>query len=293
MPGLSHGDLRHRCEELLGSIVHRPFARRGLAPSLLGNHCRRAWVAPRTHPCFCRLGYASSVIATQQLCQQLDSDYLSNSAECAISALNQLLPASDQIPAPVPPSLRQRQLSQALDKVLLSRLGAAGPGREAFRAHFQPLPGAGAWLHAPPSPALGLHVAGPLFKTMVRLRLRLPLALGDVLCTMCDGVADSFGDHARVCPCGGDRTKRHHSLRTLVAARAQAAGFHTEIEKLGLLPPRSEDGEAPEDGGRGGPGRRPADVWIPQGCDSGHWPKQLPMDNMLWSSTKSKSAHCR
>ena len=149
-------------------------------------------------------------------------------------------------------------------KVLISRLTAAGPGREAFRAHFQLLqqPGAGAWLHAPPSPALGLHVAGPLFKIMVRLRLRLQVALGDAPCPMCDGVADSYGDHARVCPCGGDRTKRHHSLRTLVAARSQAAGFHTEVEKTGLLPPRPEDGGAPEDGGRAGPGRRPADVWI-------------------------------
>ena len=209
-------------------------------------------------------GYASSVLATQPLCQQLDPDYLPSSAEGAIQAVNRLLPAGDQIPVPAPPPLRQRQLSQALDKVLISRLTAAGPGREAFRAHFQLLqqPGAGAWLHAPPSPALGLHVAGPLFKIMVRLRLRLQVALGDAPCPMCDGVADSYGDHARVCPCGGDRTKRHHSLRTLVAARSQAAGFHTEVEKPGLLPPRPEDGGAPEDGGRAGPGRRPADVWI-------------------------------
>ena len=158
-------------------------------------------------------GYASSVLATQPLCQQLDPDYLPSSAEGAIQAVNRLLPAGDQIPVPAPPPLRQRQLSQALDKVLISRLTAAGPGREAFRAHFQLLqqPGAGAWLHAPPSPALGLHVAGPLFKIMVRLRLRLQVALGDAPCPMCDGVADSYGDHARVCPCGGDRTKRHHS----------------------------------------------------------------------------------
>ena len=79
---------------------------------------------------------------------------------------------------------------------------------------------------------------------------------------MCDRVADSYGDHARVCPCGGDRTKRHHSLRTPGAARSQAAGFHTEVEKPDLLPPRLEDGDAPEDGGRAGPGGRPAGVWI-------------------------------
>ena len=262
LPGLCHGDLWHCCETLLGSCVHWAIVCRGLASSLLGNHRRGLGLR---HACIhAPAGYASSVLATQPLCQQLDPDYLPSSAEGAIQAVNRLLPAGDQIPVPAPPPLRQRQLSQALDKVLISRLTAAGPGREAFRAHFQLLqqPGAGAWLHAPPSPALGLHVAGPLFKIMVRLRLRLQVALGDAPCPMCDGVADSYGDHARVCPCGGDRTKRHHSLRTLVAARSQAAGFHTEVEKPGLLPPRPEDGGAPEDGGRAGPGRRPADVWI-------------------------------
>ena len=29
-------------------------------------------------------------------------------------------------------------------------------------------------------------------------------------------VAGYMGDHATVCPCGGDRTKRHNRLRTVV-----------------------------------------------------------------------------
>ena len=73
---------------------------------------------------------------------------------------------------------------------------------------------------------------------MVRLRLCLPLHAEDVACRFCDGVCDTFGDHARVCPCGGDRTKRHNRLRTVVATWAQAAGLHPELEKPGLLPPR-------------------------------------------------------
>ena len=116
---------------------------------------------------------------------------------------------------PVPPDLRQRTLSAALDKGVAAALAAPAAGREAFRAHFQLLqePGAGAWPHAPPSEALVLHVTGPLFKLMVRMRLRLPVADRDKPCPMCDGAADRFGDHARVCPCGGDRTMRHHRLR--------------------------------------------------------------------------------
>ena len=58
-------------------------------------------------------------------------------------------------------------------------------------------------------------------------------------CPLCDGVADRFGDHAQNCPCGGDRTKRHNRLRSVLAAKAHAAGFHPEVEKPSLLPPRS------------------------------------------------------
>ena len=101
------------------------------------------------------------------------------------------------------------------------------PGAESFRAHLQLLQssGAGAWLHAPPSEALGLRIVSPLFKVLVRMRLRMALVDKDLPCPLCDGIADRFGDHARVCPRGGDRTKRHHRLRSVLAARAKAAGL--------------------------------------------------------------------
>ena len=123
-------------------------------------------------------------------------------------------------------------------------------------------PGAGAWLRAPPAENLGLHVAPALFRLMVCLRLRLPVASEDVACPLCDGIADRMGDHARACPCGGDRTKRHHRLRSVLAARAQAGGLNPVVKKAGLLPPRLDSGGAPEDGVQVGGGRRPADVWV-------------------------------
>ena len=97
------------------------------------------------------------------------------------------------------------------------------PGAESSRAHLQLLQssGAGAWLHAPPSEALGLHIVSPLFKVLVRMRLRMALVVKDLPCPLCDGIADRFGDHARMCPCGGDRTKRHHRLRSA----GQGSGF--------------------------------------------------------------------
>ena len=94
------------------------------------------------------------------------------------------------------------------------------------------------------------------------MRLRLPVSDQDMPCPLCDGVLDRHA-HARVCSCGGDCMKRHHRLRSIVAARAHAAGLHPEIEKAGLIPPRPDDSGGPEDGARqAGGGRRPADVWV-------------------------------
>eukprot|EP00438_Fugacium_kawagutii_P024991 Skav225733 [mRNA] locus=scaffold611:119105:119992:+ [translate_table: standard] len=93
-------------------------------------------------------------------------------------------------------------------------------------------------------------------RLMVQLRLRLQVAGVDAPCPLSNATADTYGDHARVCPCGGDRAKRHHRLRTIVAARAQAAGLSPEVEKAGLLPPGLDDGGAPEDGTTRGGGQR-------------------------------------
>ena len=72
---------------------------------------------------------------------------------------------------------------------------------------------------------------------------------------------DSYGDHALVCPCNGDRTIRHNCIRDIAWEEAKAAGMHAEREKHGLLPARpEEDGIRPVAGDR-----RPADVWLPQG----------------------------
>ena len=195
----------------------------------------------------------------------LDGNYDADQG-AALHQVNLALPPADHFPVPAPHPPRQQELSRALDRVVIAQLAAPGPGREAYRAHFQLLQqeGAGAWPHAFPNDALGLHVVTPLFRTMVRLRLRLPIADSDMACPLCDGTSDSFGDHARVCPCGGDRVKRHNQLRNILAGRARAAGLQPEVEKPNLLPPRPELQGGTEDGSQPrGNGRRPADVWIP------------------------------
>ena len=122
---------------------------------------------------------------------------------------NLAVPAHDQFSQPC----TQQHLSACLDKARLSSLLDAA-SCESARAHLRLLQqaGAGSWLHARPCEALGLHIEPHLFRVLLRLRLRLPVASSDGFCPLCDGTADRFGDHARTCPCGGDRCKRHNRL---------------------------------------------------------------------------------
>ena len=218
--------------------------------------------------------YVASVLATLPLCQALDPNYQAvwRPYQTALDTYNKQVLAPDRVVLPATAPCRQQKLSQALDRATLQQLDAPGPGRESFRAHLrlQQQPQAGAWLQAPPNDALGLHIQAPLFRVLLRLRLRLPVADEDAACPFCDGVADRFGDHSLCCTCGGDRVKRHNRLRSLLACRAQAAGLQTEVEKPGLLPPRVECDGAPEDGVRRPAGRRPADVWV------GNWNMRGP-----------------
>jgi hypothetical protein len=130
---------------------------------------------------------------------------------------------------------------------------------------------AGAWgwslaPHAPPCEALGLHLVSPLFKVLVRMRLRLALPwltrtwpahsvtalpTGSVIMLACV--------HAAV------TAPKGIIVFGRVGSTCQSSGFE----------PGSRKGRAqknlvhgPEDGSsRGHGGRRPADVWVPSwGC---------------------------
>ena len=56
------------------------------------------------------------------------------------------------------------------------------------------------------------------------------MAERECYCPFCDTAADPFGDHARLCACGGDRVKRHNRVRNLLAARAATAGLSPELD---------------------------------------------------------------
>ena len=122
------------------------------------------------------------------------------------------------------------------------------------------VPGAGAWLTAPPVND-GREIDTPLFRVALKRRIRAPVFDVDTGCPRCGEILDRFGDHAMTCQCGGDRTIRHNAVRNVHHAEAVEAGLRSEREKAGLLPARpSADGMTLK-----GNGRRPADVWLPRG----------------------------
>ena len=56
----------------------------------------------------------------------------------------------------------------------------------------------------------------------------------EAFCPYCDDIMDIYGDHALVCPCGGDRTKRHNLLRNRAAHFCSSFALRPEVEKPGL-----------------------------------------------------------
>ena len=62
-------------------------------------------------------------------------------------------------------------------------------------------------------------------------RLRVRIFDAGTFSVSCGGCVDTFGDHALVCPCKGDRTVRHNVVRNLVFGKAAAAGLRPERER--------------------------------------------------------------
>ena len=136
--------------------------------------------------------------------------------------------------------------------------------------YLQSLTGAGAWLTA--APVDDARTVDPvLFQTSLQRRLRLRVQDEDSFCPLCGSTMDSFGDHALVCPCHGDRTVRHNALRNAVYEDARKTSLGAEKEKAGLLPSRPSEDSVREQLEEGAAHdtllnqrqrRRPADVFL-------------------------------
>ena len=222
----------------------------------------------------CAGAFLASSQSTETLCRQLDSSYSlqldqpTSDAALAMADLNDKVLPEDRLDASSE-GKSQKEWSRRIDvQTLHSIKTAAALTNPARRAHLEltGAPRAGSWLHARPSPNTGTHMDPLLFKTSILTWLRMPVFDADGICPLCDGVLDRYGDHCAVCPCGGDRTRRHNMLRNHTFHYARSAGLNPELEKPGLLQPRPSLGSTPEDGSRPSnpEARRPADVFLPR-----------------------------
>ena len=160
--------------------------------------------------------YVASVWSCQSLCSRIDPDFgLLNDGGHFSGVLAELkakcLEAANlNLQEGV---VKQKQLSALLDGALKAEL-VAGARREGARlAHLAlvALPGAGAWLTAPPADD-GRDIEPALFRLGLKRRLRLRVAPADTCCPCCGEVFDSLGDHALVCCCKGYRAMRHNAI---------------------------------------------------------------------------------
>ena len=184
-----------------------------------------------------------------------------------MGAYNTLVAAHDQITT-VGGGQAQRVLSASLDNSLRCSLKSSHMEDPYWRAHMNlvSLPGAGVWLTAMPEDDTR-DWDSSLFQIALKRRVRVRVQSQDAVCPCCGDVMDSYGDHALVCPCRGDRTVRHNAVRDVVHADAFEAKMAPEKEKQWLLPSRpEEDGIHARQAQEGD--RRPADVWLPRGSGS-------------------------
>ena len=211
--------------------------------------------------------YLASLASTRELCMALDAafdpdDHAGGSGRAQAEARLRasVMEAASFSRGDASP-LSQKELSSLVDAAKRQLLLQGQQGDVFFRTHVAlcSVPGAGAWLTAPPAND-GREMDPPLFRVALRRRLRAPVYDTDGHCPSCGQPLDRWGDHALVCACSGDRTIRHNAVRNIVFAESMAGGLRPEKEKGGLLPDRPGT-----DGLPSGLGRRPADLWLPRG----------------------------
>ena len=94
------------------------------------------------------------------------------------------------------------------------------------------LPQSGAWLAAPPVPALGLHLSRSEFQVSVKYRIGIAVYEDERKSPYCkSGTLDIFSDHAVICRGRGDAISRHVRTRHRTASACSAANLSSVIEK--------------------------------------------------------------
>ena len=218
--------------------------------------------------------FLASQVACSNLCKKLDAGYVSNLGESqtnrqmALIDVNERVSPNKHLRADMDNFPRQQTISHDIDCHTLEKIRESNANNTSYLAHLNHITasGAGSWLHAVPSKALGTHVDPLLYRTMIQRRLRVQIHDSEFHCPICGEIVDKHGDHCLTCACGGDRTKRHNLIRNEVFHFCNSSGLNPELERPGLLQPSPTAGAMHENGSQrnSNSSRRPADVYIPK-----------------------------
>ena len=149
--------------------------------------------------------------------------------------------------------MTQQLLSKRLDEAAHALFMAQLSTSDKAHINTETLTGASDFLEAIPCGENCMH--SQEFVSELKVRLLQDIFPEDSYCELCGDVMDRKGRHAALCPCGGDRTRRHNGTRDLLCRFAHSARMRPEKEKPGLLQP--SPGQTSADA------RRPADIFPP------------------------------
>ena len=173
--------------------------------------------------------FLSSLSASGTLVNEIrgmteDHELSEGVTEGAVRSMNEQL--GDHLRFEEVGNMTQRLISGLIDTEASTRLHQATSGtRDKARLKCVARDGAGDWLTALPSQALGLHLRSGefLFAAKYRLGIAVFSQEGECPAPLCRGVSDKYGDHAISCAIGGERISRHNHLRDSLFQSAQQA----------------------------------------------------------------------
>ena len=169
--------------------------------------------------------------------QKTASRTLEGVTEGAVKNMNEQL--RDHLSFEEVGNITQRLISGLIDTEASCRLHRLTTvTREKARLNCVSREGAGDWLTALPSQALGLHLRSGEFLFGVKYRLGIAVFSqgGECPAQQCRSRSDKYGDHAISCAIGGERISRHNHLRDTLFQSAQQAHLGPLKEPNGLLP---------------------------------------------------------
>ena len=134
----------------------------------------------------------------------------------------------------------QKDSSAKIDHSIMDGLISRSDKRGAQRLRRLDCLHANSWLSALPSSSDGKDtILGPrIHRTAVRASSACPCS-PPVPCPLCQQIMDVLGDHALCCKKTRDLVTRHNRVRNLVFSLADVGLLSPEMEKIGLLGPRT------------------------------------------------------